>query len=159
MWNTGCSNIANTLPVGVNILDAENQHLAVSAQAGGTADFRGVIFPWCVSTHEVHVKAFRCANMNTGNVFMYLFQDYGNNRVYWSVNTADPWGNKAVVTNGLLSNDPQEPLSDVDIVIMPDKVTAFAATAPDQFAAIATEASQIAQGLGAVGAVIVAALG
>jgi hypothetical protein len=151
MWNTGCNNIGNGLDVGINILDAENQHLAITVTSKGTNDWKSVIFPWCSNTHEVHTKAFRVANIDSGRVFLYLFQDYHTNKACWSTDMADPWDSKLALRNGIQSDDEQQPLSAVDIMILPDRVVALAAESENAvFQTVLTDAIGIAQAVGAI---------
>jgi len=125
MWNTGLNSIGNSLEDGINILDLEDHHYAITVGSNQTADFKSVIFPWCSNIGEVKGKAFAVSSLRTGAVFMYLFQDYKTNHVCWSVDIDDPWGHRVEMSNGANSVNPQQPLPDVDIVILPDKVWAL----------------------------------
>lgn len=158
MWNTGCNTISNMLPTGINVLDGENQRLAITVGKGGYADWKSVIFPWCVSNSEVHEKAFRFANVKTGGIFMYMFQDYWTNNVCWSLDVDYPWDQKRVVSNGLESSDSQQPLSALDIYVMPDRVCGLAAQDEnDLFIKVFEEAVAVAAAAGAIASAIVAA--
>jgi hypothetical protein len=157
VWNTGCNNIGNALPAGVNILDGEDQHLAITVPQEGTADWKSVIFPWCSSTPEAQKKAFRVANIDTGKVFMYLFQNYNTNQVCWSIDMTHPWEFKTVVKNGMNSNDDQQPLSALDIFIMPDKIWALAAESENQtFQTVFNDAVAVAAAGGAIAGALLA---
>jgi hypothetical protein len=158
MWNTGCNNIGNGLEVGINILDGENQGLAITVPPKGAADWRSVIFPWCATSEEVKRKAFRVANINSGKVFLYLFQNYHTDKVCWSVDLDNPWESRMVVTNGMESNDEQQPLSAVDIFIMPEKVWALAAESENQvFQTVFNDAMAVASTGGTIAQAIIAA--
>ena len=134
MWNTGCKFVGNTLTIDINILDGENNHFAITVPAKQSVSFDDVIFPWCNSRSEVENKAFRVSSIETGEVFMYLFQSYQDNKICWSLPSAeDPWGGRHVIRNGSASNDEQSPLPAIDVYIMPDFVFGLPAMSPPAF--------------------------
>jgi len=137
VWNTGCNQVGNALGVGINIQDGENKGYATTATAKGSTNFNSVIFPWCDNEDEVsgkNGKAFQVSNIDTGKVFLYLFQEYKTNKICWSpINTPNLWVARRVIKNGRISNDEQVPQSALDIFIMPDGVWGLPATPPNQF--------------------------
>jgi hypothetical protein len=163
LWNTGCNNIGNGLKFGINILDGEDQKLAITVPALQSADWRSTIFPWCVNAQEVKSKAFRVANIELGTTrpFLYLFQDYRTHRICWSlVKHANPWDSRTGINDGQDSPNPQVPLSAIDIFIMADKVWGLPAqsenqvfqTVFDRVVALASAVGSIAQAGGAAAA-------
>ena len=151
MWNTGCNQVGNGLDVEINLLDGENQHLAITVPSKGSVDWKSVIFPWCSNDHEVHTKAFRVANVNTGNIFLYLFQNYHTNKASWSIDMTHPWENKTPFRNGVQSGTDQSPLSDLDVMILPDRVVGLAAGDENSvFQTVLNDAVGIAQAVGAI---------
>lgn len=135
VWNTGLNNIGNALADAINILDGEDQSLAVSVGSGQTANFKSVIFPWCDNTTEVRNKAFRIKNLRTGNNIAYLFQEYQTNKICWSAYSAkDPWGERKRLNDGAESNDYLDQYSAIDIIIQPDRVWGFPATSQNMLA-------------------------
>ena len=84
-------------------------------------------------------------------MFLYLFQNYHTNKTCWSVNMGDPWDNKFALRNGVQSDAEQQPLSAVDIMILPDRVVALAAESENTvFQTVLTDAVGIAQAVGQI---------
>ncbi|HVV82291.1 MAG TPA: hypothetical protein VHE35_04400 [Kofleriaceae bacterium] len=134
MWNTGCKFVGNTLAIDINILDGENNHFAITVPARQSVSYNNVIFPWCNSRSEVEGKAFRVSSVDTGEVFMYLFQSYQDNKICWSLpSVADPWTGRHVIRNGSASHDEQVPLPAIDIYLLPGFVFGLAAMPPPAF--------------------------
>lgn len=161
MFNTGCNAIGNALPCGINIVDGENPSLAITVPSRGSADWRSVIFPWCDYEDEVRRKAFQVVNIDSGRLFMYLFQEYRTDRICWSLAThGNPWNDRQVIRNGLHSNDQQTRHPALDIFVMGDRVWGLPATSENQvfssvFAqvlAVGNAAGSIAQAAAAVAA-------
>jgi len=125
MWNTGCNNIFNGLDEGISILDFEDQRLAISVPAKGSANWKGVIFPWCSNATEVRKKAFRVSSMQSGRMFLYLFQDYNTSRVCWSLASADPWSSRQVVRADLQGDKTQTRFPDLDLYVVAPYVIGF----------------------------------
>lgn len=122
-WNTGLNNIGNALADAINILDGEDQSLAISVGSGQISSFRSVIFPWCDNDAEVKSKAFRVKNLRTGGDLAYLFQEYRTNRVCWSPHDAkSPWTERRRLNDGAESTGELDPFSAIDIIIQPDRV-------------------------------------
>lgn len=86
LHNTGCSFVANDTSHEVYIVSGEDNRHNLLVPKGKFADFHGVIFPWCNRTAEVREKAFRLyrGNDQSGEIFLYLFQDYSTQVVYYS---------------------------------------------------------------------------
>jgi hypothetical protein len=132
-WNTGCNNIGNALNCGINIVDGENQSLAITVPSKGSANWQSVIFPWCNSKEEVFEKAFHVHDIDNGRLFMFLFQEYETSKICWSlVLDTDPWSDRRVINDGLNSHNEQRPSSALDIFIMADKVWGLPATSENQ---------------------------
>jgi len=158
MWNTGCNNIGNALDLGVSLLDGENQSLAITVPSKGSANWQSVIFPWCDNEWEVRNKAFRVSNIDSGRVFLYLFQEYRTDRICWSVATGgNPWDSRHVIRNGLHSNAEQVPFSALDIFIMGDRVWGLPASSQNQvFAGLFAQVLAVGNTVGAIAAAVAA---
>lgn len=129
MWNTGCNNIVNALETTFNIVNGEDQGLAITVPKGGIANWQSVVFPWCSNHKEVASKAFRVRNME-GTDFLYLFQEYSTNRICWSLGAnRDLFLESKYLRRGAEAAEapPLEPFSAIDIYILPDFVFGFAA--------------------------------
>lgn len=120
MWNTGIAYFKNSSPWYAQILDQEAQWWKPPALHPGEERYlKGIIVPWCINTWEIVDKAMIIGypgnppipNVDVG-MGLYLFQDYENNRVYWSDPLeGDPWNTKHYAGAG--------PSSYVDIEIEP----------------------------------------
>ena len=132
MWNTGLNDIGNCLSDDINIVDGEDKKLAVSVAAGKSANWKSVIFPWCSDGQEVRQKAFQVWSLKSGQIVCYLFQDYSDNKIYWSMDSDkngsvyDPtqlWSNRKQLTSGTAAGAaPLDPYSAISIVIQNDKI-------------------------------------
>jgi hypothetical protein len=164
VWNTGCRMVGNGLNVGINIQDYEDPHFALTVPSLGSADFNDVIFPWCSNSGEIANKAFAVTNIIAGTriPFLYLFQDYTNNRIAYSVQVAgqDLWATRMFIGAGVKTAQTQPPLPSVDIFIMDNTVFGLPATTNnavfqqvfDDAIAVITAGGAIAQAIGQISA-------
>jgi len=135
VWNTGLNKIGNALADSLNVLDGEDQTLAISVGSAQVADFRSVIFPWCNSKTEVEHKAIRIKNLRTGDHIAYLFQEYETNKICWSAFGAkDPWAGRKHLNDGAASSHSLDRYSAIDIVIQPDRVWGSPSTSQNTLA-------------------------
>jgi len=135
MWNTGLNNIGNALSDAVNILDGEDESLAISVGSEQTANFKSVIFPWCDNAAEVDRKAFRIKNLRTGDHIAYLFQEYQTNKICWSAYGAeDPWAQRKRLNDAAESRNDLDPYAAIDIIIQPDRVWGCPSTSQNTLA-------------------------
>jgi hypothetical protein len=148
--------VGNGLAFGINIVDGENEHYAITVPAGGAVDFNDTIFPWCNDGAEVRSKAFRVSNILAGTLspIMFLYQVYENDNIAFSrFSPADNalWNNMMFINDGVMSNNTQKPLPSIDILILPTRVVGLPSTTDNQtFLQVLNYAISITSALGSV---------
>jgi hypothetical protein len=158
--------VGNGLAFGINIVDGEDEHYAITVPAGGAVDFNDTIFPWCSAGSEVRTKGFRVSNIlaGTSSPFMFLYQVFQNDSIAFSLSSAmwngqtgeEPgdnalWNNQMFLNDGVMSNNIQKRLPSIDILILPDRVVGLPSTTNNQtFLQVLNYAIGITSALGSI---------
>jgi hypothetical protein len=155
VWNTRNRTIANWLEMPLGVQDGEDPGIAITVPSKGKSDFLiDVAMPWCNSHDEIKKKAYQVRNLQTGKLFLYLFQNYQTDSISWSLaDSGNLWTSQNSIRNGSLSNDALTPQEKLDLYILPDKVFGVpASTLPTDFDTITKIIGTVVATAGAIAA-------
>jgi hypothetical protein len=114
LWNTGCNVIFNRTDHLLSVEDGEDKYRHLTIEPGEAISFRGTIFPWCSTDDEVTTQAFRFKYYDAARKkfrgWFYMFQNFVDNRVYWTF-----WDAESPFTDRMDPGAPPSSYVDVEI--------------------------------------------